>query len=66
MGGGGVKLDQGGQIGSNVGGGANWPKVVFIFIVQGEKGEGRQMILCPPLLKGGGDGPVAPPFPTPL
>ena len=46
----------GGQIGSNVGGGADWPKVVFLFLVQGEKcgvgGGGAYGTLAPHFRRG--------------
>ena len=46
--GGGTKLDQGGELDQKSGGGGNWPKVVLLFLVQGEK--------C----VWGGHGPVSP------
>ena len=52
-GGGQIGSEGGGQIGSKVGGGgANWPKVVFLFLVQSEKcvwgGGGANDTLPPP------------------
>ena len=49
-GGGGTKLDQGGELDQKSGGGGNWPKVVLLFLVQGEKcvWGGGDMALCPP------------------
>ena len=66
-----------GGIGSNGGGGivskggGNWPKVVVLFLVQGDKcvcvGGGGQMILWPTTFESeGAMAPVTPPFPTPL
>ena len=54
---------------SSKGGGANWPKVVFLFLVQGEKcvcGGGANDTLPPPTFEsvcvwgGGGHGPCGP------
>ena len=65
-GGGGGWLDRGGATWiKSRGGGANWPKGVFLFLVQGEKWGGGQMILCPPptFESGGRHGPCMWPHP---